>query len=97
MFSLFVVVFSFIEHIVAALIHGQSVLDGICEITGKGVYELLAFCVLIIAAFLPFFTVKEIENAFGEAKVRGMFFGGHQEETNPPIVSKDQAPKIPSA
>jgi hypothetical protein len=38
---------------------------------------LLAWYVLIIAAFLPFFTVKEIERAFGAEKVRGMFFRGH--------------------
>jgi len=46
------------------------------EITSKGKYEILAWCVLIIAAFMPFFAVKEIERVFGEEKLRGMFLRG---------------------
>ena len=42
-------------------------------------HQRLAWYVLIIVAFLPSFTVKEIERVFGEEKIRGMFFRGHVE------------------
>jgi len=76
MFTLFALLFSFLEHIVGALIHGKPAVDGIAEIANKGIYEMLAWCVLILAAFLPFFAMKEIERVFGTEKVRGMFFQG---------------------
>ena len=75
-FSALVALLSFAEHIVGAMIHGKTVADGIGEIAEKGIYEVLAKCVLILAAFLPFFAMKEIERVFGVDKVRGMFFRG---------------------
>ena len=46
------------------------------EIANTGIYEVLAWCVLIPAAFLPFFAMKEVERVFGVEKVRGMFWRG---------------------
>ncbi|HAB19378.1 MAG TPA: hypothetical protein PLX89_03100 [Verrucomicrobiota bacterium] len=87
-FTLLVVLFSFGEHIVGALIHGRPAADGIAEIANKGKDEVLAWCVLIFVAFLPFFTVKEIECAFGAEKVRGLFFRGRVDETHSPGEGK---------
>jgi hypothetical protein len=83
-FTLFVVLFSFAEHIVGAMIHGKTAADGIAEIADKGIYEVLAWCVLILAAFLPFFAMKEVEHVFGAEKVRGLFFRGHVNEPDSP-------------
>lgn len=74
-FSLLVVVFSLAEHVVGALIHGKTVASGFAEVAAKDPHELLAWYVLIIAVFLPFFTIKEIEQVFGRDKVRELFFG----------------------
>lgn len=79
-FSLFVGLFSLLEHIVEAVMHGKSVADGIAEIAKKGIDEELASCVVIFAAFLPFFAMKELERAFGAGKVRRMFFLGTADE-----------------
>jgi len=49
-FSVLVVLFSFAEHIIGALIHGKPAADGIAEIANKGVDEVLAWCVVIFAA-----------------------------------------------
>src|SRR5215471_18590281 len=73
-FSLFVLLFKIVESIVAALIHGKTVSDGLAELTSKGLDTILAGCLLIAVAFIPFFTVKEFERAFGPEKVRAMFF-----------------------
>ena len=92
-FSLLVLVFKIVESIVGALIHGKTVSDGIAELTSKGTDTLLAACVLIIAAFIPFFTMKEIERAFGPEKVRAMFFRGQREGTHSPTEAEAEAAK----
>jgi hypothetical protein len=93
MFSVLVVIFSLLEHIVKALFHGKKVSDGIAEFTSQGWQGMLAWYVLIIVAFLPFFTVKEIESAFGPEKVRALFFRKHTEETNSPADGQGEAAK----
>ena len=74
-FSLLVIVFAFAEHIVGAWFHGKTAADGIAELTSKGWDVILSWFVMVLAAFLPFFTVKKIEIAFGQETVRAMFFG----------------------
>jgi len=93
LFSILVVLFTFAEHILGALIHGKTVSDGIAEIASKGVNAILATYILIIAAFLPFFAMREIERAFGAEKIRAMFFSKHREETNSAADEKGEAAK----
>lgn len=85
-FSLLVVVFSFLEHMAGAWIHGKKAADGITELTNTGWQGMLAWYILIIIAFLPFFALKEIETVFGTGKVRGLFFRRQQTSphSNPP-------------
>lgn len=73
-FSLLVGLFSLLEHIVEALVQGKTAAQGIEAIKSKGLDEVLGWCVVIFAAFLPFFAMKEIERVFGTEKVRRMFF-----------------------
>ena len=82
LFSLLVVGFSVIEHVAGALLHGKKPAEGMAELTNTGWHGLLAWYVLVIVAFLPFFTVKEIEAAFGQSKVRGLFFRTQRQQTN---------------
>lgn len=74
-FAALVILFMFGEHIVDAWIHGKTAAEGIAQVTEKGWYVILAWFVMVLAAFLPFFTVKELELAFGQEKIREMFFG----------------------
>jgi hypothetical protein len=73
-FSALVGVFSILEHTVRALFHGQGVTDGLAELAGKGRYELLATCVMIFGAFVPFFAFKELEGVMGKDTLRGLFW-----------------------
>ena len=73
-FSLLVVLFSLVEHTVEAMLHGKTALDGIAEIAEQGLDNILAWCVVILAAFIPFFAMKQVEKAFGVERVRRMFF-----------------------
>jgi hypothetical protein len=93
-FSLLVVLFSVIEHVVGALLHGKKAAEGIAELTNTGWQGLLAWYVLILVAFLPFFTVKEIEASFGQSKVRGLFFGKSRDQPHSPASDTGEAAKL---
>ena len=73
-FSALVGVFSVLEHTVRALLHGKGVTDGLAELASKGRYELLAQCVVIFGAFVPFFAFKELEGVVGKEKLRDLFW-----------------------
>jgi hypothetical protein len=90
MFSVLVVLCSILEHVIGAWLHGKSASEGLGELTTTGWQGLLAWCVLINVAFLPFFTMKEVERAFGREKVRRMFFREYSEESKSPANRKDQ-------
>lgn len=88
-FSALVVLFLVLEHVVEALFHQKTVADGFAEFANKGIDEMLAWYVLIIAAFLPFFAMKEIERAFGADKVRAMFFRGCVDDAKSSVPDKN--------
>lgn len=82
-FSVLVVLFSFLEHIVGALLHGKTVSEGVAEFANKGADEMLAWCVVIFAAFLPFFALKELDGVLGEQTLRKLFFRGRPAGPDP--------------
>jgi hypothetical protein len=41
---------------------------------GKGSHELLAGCLVIFVAFIPFFAFRELGRALGQQKIRALFF-----------------------
>lgn len=82
-FSVLVVLFSVVEHMLGALWRGKPAATGLAELMSTGWPGFLAWWVLIVAAFLPFFTVKEIELAFGSERVRGLFFRWPEKAPSP--------------
>ena len=73
-FSVLVGVFSVLEHTGGALLHGKGLTEGLAEIASKGRFELLAQCVVIFGAFVPFFAFKELEGVVGQGKLRNLFW-----------------------
>ena len=74
-FSILVLVFESIEHLIPGLIHGKdlaSVLKGM--FTGQGLYEQLAQFVMMFVALVPFFALRGINSALGEGKLFALFF-----------------------
>lgn len=88
-FSLLVLLFSVAEHVGGALLHGKRPAEGLAELTSTGWSGLLAWYLLILVAFLPFFTVMEIEAAFGRGQVRGLFFS---RRGNAPLLPAEVPP-----
>lgn len=74
MFSLWVALFSVLEETVKGLLHGNGLTGGFEEIASRGWYELLSRCVVIFAAFVPFFSFKELERVMGPEKLRSLFW-----------------------
>ena len=73
-FSIFVGVFTLIEHAIKGLWTGKGLMGGLADYFGKGPYEILAGSMIIFVAFIPFFGVKELGRVLGEEKIRKLFF-----------------------
>jgi hypothetical protein len=73
-FSLWVIVFSLIEHMVVGLVRGEGLTGGVHELTRQGVDELLARGLVTFVAFIPFFAFREMEGVLGEGALRRLFF-----------------------
>ncbi len=76
-FSLFVGIFTIIEHVIKGLWNGMGVTGGVVEFLGKGNHELLAGCLIVFVAFIPFFAFRELGRVLGEeGKIWRLFFRG---------------------
>jgi hypothetical protein len=73
-FSLFVGVFTLIEHLIKGLWMGKDLTGGLVDLLGKGHHELLAGCLVTFVAFIPFFAFRELGRVLGEGKIWTLFF-----------------------
>ena len=73
-FTLFVGVFTLIEHAIGGLWQGKGLTGGLVEFLGKGSHELLANSLIVFVAFIPFFGVKELGRVLGVEIIRALFF-----------------------
>ena len=74
MFSVWVAIFNVLEETIRGLLHGNGLTGGFEDIASRGWYELLSRCVVIFAAFIPFFSFKELERVMGQEKLRALFW-----------------------
>ena len=74
LFSVYVGVFSVLERTARGLLHGKGLTAGLADLASKGRNELLAECVVIFCAFVPFFAFKELEGVLGKDKLRDLFW-----------------------
>ena len=74
-FTLFVGLFTIIEHVIKSLVQGKGLTAGLVDFFGKGSYELLAGCLIIFVAFIPFFALRELSRVLGgEGKILELIF-----------------------
>ena len=72
-FTLWVVLFSIVEAALRGLLHGTGLSGGLDELMSKGLQELLAGCLVVFVAFIPFFAFRELERVLGEGNLRKLF------------------------
>lgn len=73
-FASFVGLFTVLEHLVGALVHGKKMATALDDIASKGWDQLLASSLLVFVAFFPFFAFRELERVLGVGKLRSLFF-----------------------
>ncbi|MFZ0130993.1 MAG: hypothetical protein WAK95_00510 [Desulfobacterales bacterium] len=73
-FTLFVAVFTLMEHAIKGLLTGKGFTGGLVDYFGKGPHEFFAGCLIIFVAFIPFFAVKELGRVLGQDKIVALFF-----------------------
>jgi len=73
-FSIFVGAFTVIENVIKGLWKGKGLVGGLDDFIGKGFHELLAGCLVIFVALIPFFAFRELRRVLGEGKLWDMFF-----------------------
>ena len=84
-FSIFVIGFKIIEHLLRGLLHGKGLVGGLQDLISKGWNEVLAYVLVVFFAFIPFFAFKELGRVLGEEKIRALFFRGRTSiDSGPP-------------
>lgn len=73
-FSLFVGAFTLIEHVIKGLWMGKGLTGGLVDFIGIGSHELLARCLVMFVAFIPYFAFRELGRILGEGKIWALFF-----------------------
>jgi hypothetical protein len=73
-FSIFVALFGVVEHTIIGSLHGKGIAGGFEELASTGKDELLARCMVMFVAFIPFFAFEELERVLGEGKLGNLFF-----------------------
>lgn len=73
-FTIWVGLFSVVEHTIGGLLHGKGLAGGIVELMSKGRDELFAQCLVTFCAFIPFFAFKELARVLGEGKIFDLFY-----------------------
>ncbi|MGA3113881.1 MAG: hypothetical protein ABSF90_05530 [Syntrophobacteraceae bacterium] len=89
-FSIFVAIFGVAEHTIMGLLHGEGIAGGCEELMRAGKDELLARCMIMFVAFIPFFTFEELERVLGEGKLRKLLF--LRRSATESGLSKDEKP-----
>jgi hypothetical protein len=79
-FTLFVAVFTLLEHTIKGLLTGKGLTGGLVDYFGKGPHEFLAGCLLVFVAFVPFFGFKESARVLGEEKIWALFFRRREDQ-----------------
>ena len=79
-FTLFVGVFTLIEHGVKGLWKGEGFTSGVVGFFGKGSDEIFANSLVVFVAFIPFFGIKELGRVLGQDKIRALFFRRRDDE-----------------
>jgi len=83
-FTVLVAVFKVIELEIRGLLTGEGLAGGLAALCEKGLPLVLANALVVFAALIPFFGVKELGRVLGDAKIRALFFRNRIAETPVP-------------
>ena len=73
-YAVLVGVFAILEHIVEGLFHHKTLAASLEEFLSQGVWEILGRTLVVFVAFVPFFTLWELDRSLGERKLMELLF-----------------------
>jgi hypothetical protein len=73
LFSLFVLAFEVVEHVIDGFLHGKDVVGAFHEMMSAGWDELLARILVMLVAFIPLFAFTETARVMGEGRLSELF------------------------
>jgi hypothetical protein len=74
MFTLLIIVFSIIEHLLDGFLHHERLAETIQKMLADGWHEMLANALIMFFIFIPFFAFQEVGRLTGEDKLFELFF-----------------------
>ena len=88
-FSVIVLAFSALEHLIVGWWHGESSAFVLDEIMAQTIWELLANVLVLFIALVPLFAVWETGRLLGEGKLFELFFTRRTEPNNGTALRDD--------
>jgi hypothetical protein len=91
------VVFHIVERAVVGLVRGGPVTDGVTEIGGGGLLDLLAVAAILFVALVPYFGCREMTQVLGWPAIRRLLFVGSSPtgvDTVPTKPAVQERPRI---
>lgn len=74
-FTIFVGIFSVLEHLLKGFVDGKRSIEVLRELFGgAGKFDVLARCLIMFFAFIPFFAGREMARVLGKGKITNLFF-----------------------
>ena len=73
-YAFLVAVFAILEHVVEGLFHHETLAESVGKFLDQGVYEILGRTLIVLVAFIPFFTLWELDRVLGDRKLVGLLF-----------------------
>ena len=73
-FTIFVGAFTLVERVIKGLWNDKGIAEQFNNFLEKGSHELLAGCLVVFVAFIPFFAFRELRRILGEGKLWALFF-----------------------
>lgn len=67
-------IFAVLEHIVEGLLHHETLGASVQKLLDQGVYEILGRTLVLFVAFIPFFSLWQLDRVLGERKLIELFF-----------------------
>lgn len=90
LFGALVFLFGIVEHLVEGWFHRESLAAIFEKIVAIGAYELAARILLLIVAFVPFFSFWELGRVIGLRRLAAMFFSGPHAASDPSAAANEQ-------
>jgi len=83
-YAILVGIFSILEHAIEGLIHHKTLGESFQELLSQGKWEILGKTLVIFVAFIPFFSLWELDDLLGHKKLFDLFFrrGTHASATS---------------